>query len=237
MGLGDRRIETHPRIDRCRAIASIPGPRRPDTLTRRASEGFVRCQWSVVRRSLRGWFGLAWDNGVFATDNGQLTTRHGCRTTDASGWYGHERGAGSSFPAGRFTAFGRKGPAEAGTPTGGGKTGLSRDADLANRVFLLPHFDGDTPYDAKQNHPQWVGRSSMLIDPIASGRRRTFVGCESPFGFQCPNGGANPFGTMRLVETHFNGSASSIRLIGGRDADRDASPSKTADVSRCLIRV
>ncbi len=31
--------KTHPRIDRFRVIARIPGPRRPETLTRRASEG------------------------------------------------------------------------------------------------------------------------------------------------------------------------------------------------------
>jgi len=36
---GDRWVESHPRIARFRAISSIPGPRRPDTLTRRASEG------------------------------------------------------------------------------------------------------------------------------------------------------------------------------------------------------
>ena len=36
---GDRRLESHPRIDRFRAIASIPGQRRPAIPTRRASEG------------------------------------------------------------------------------------------------------------------------------------------------------------------------------------------------------
>jgi hypothetical protein len=36
--LGDRRVETYPRIDRFRAIASIPGRRSPATLTLRTSE-------------------------------------------------------------------------------------------------------------------------------------------------------------------------------------------------------
>ena len=74
--VSDRRLESHPRIDRFRAIASIPGQRRPAIPTRRASEG----RWLRPARDAAGLL------------------------AGASGWCRHERGPGSLFPASRLSA-------------------------------------------------------------------------------------------------------------------------------------
>ncbi len=100
-------METYPRIGRFRAIASIPGLRSPSALTRRASEG---C-WPRPARDPAG--------------------PRSC----ALGWYGHKRGPGRLFPAGRLTHH-RKQPCRSSKPREALAPGTARRRALGNKEFV-----------------------------------------------------------------------------------------------------